>query len=206
GFEGLPRRQLGGLTHTHAPRRVDLQLLDLLFNQRSRDIDGVLGIECIENLGPYSVADHIRELPLHAFANLRAQRRDSSLFDTEVTAKFLVDGRERLLLDRLHGERELGRLSNKSWVGGAGREGDGHGTALARNRALEPLLELRPGLARADDDRHILAFATLEGLAADAAGVVNGDTVGIAGRAIDCRKHGPLPAHALEHRIDVALL
>src|SRR6185312_17419720 len=114
----------------------------------------------------------IRELPLHAFANLRPQRVDSAFFDTKGAAEFLVDDGQRVLLHALHGERELGRLAGECWVGKLGRERHRNGAVLARHGALEPLFELRPRLARADDDRDILAVTALERLTADAARVV----------------------------------
>src|SRR6185437_16284249 len=136
------------------------------------------------NLAPNSVADHIRELSFHAFANLRPQRFDSTFFDPEAAAEFLVDSRQRLLLHRLYDEREVGCFACKCFVGKLGRERHGDRTALARHRALQSLLELRPRLARANDDRDVLAVPTLEGLAADASGVVHSDPVGLARGAI----------------------
>src|SRR5262249_48779182 len=71
--------------------------------------------------------------------------------------------------------------------------------------ALDPILQLRECLTRADDYRDISPFTALERRAVDLAVEIDRHAVGVLYRTLDRRKHRLLAPHALDHRVDVTV-
>src|SRR6202011_4845343 len=105
--ERLSRGQALHIAYPQATRGVDLQLLHLLLEERTRDVDGIIPVERIERLHPNSSANHSGTLPFHALAALGTDLRQAALFDTVRAEEFRVHPRKRLPLDRLNGEMQL---------------------------------------------------------------------------------------------------
>ena len=95
----------------------------------------------------------------------------------EGLGEILVDLRLASGLHRLDGDREGRVLAGEIGHLIVGREGDLHLALVARLGADELVFEAGDQAARAKLDRHVLALAALEGLAADLAFEVHDDEV-----------------------------
>ena len=112
-LERLARRQLAGIRDVRAAGHIQLQLLDLLFDQRARHLERVVAIQRVQHLAAHAVADQIVELALHALAHFGAQRLDAAFLDAERRDELVVDLGQLLLFDLLHVQIELGRLAGQ---------------------------------------------------------------------------------------------
>src|SRR5690606_30032712 len=157
----------------------------------------------LEDLVADAVAHRLGGLALHAAAHFLAQAVDAGITQTEGAREFVIDRRQHLLLDRLHGEVELRLLARQ--LPGAVVIGELHrrGLVLALRHADERILEVGDGAAGADHHGHAGAAAALEFLAIDAADEINQHTVVLLRGALHGIEGGTLATHALEHGVDV---
>src|SRR5690606_17965340 len=202
-LEALTRRKLAHVPRADPPGGVELKLADLVFDHRARHFERVVTIERIHHLRAHALADDLVRFTGHAVAHLGAQRFDTAFLDSICLAEFLIHRREALLLHFLHREREVRGLAGQLRVGVFSRESDGHGALVAGARTAKRLLEFRPDAPLSHHEVHIVRFAVLDGLAFDRAAIVDRDTVAVLCRTPAGREHRPLPAHALDHRIDI---
>ncbi len=111
--------------------------------------------------------------------SLTASRSLAIELQAERLGEFIVEGHRAGRFDRLGGHLEFGVLTGEVFGLVVLGELDLEGAGLAGADADELLLEARNEGVGADQHRHVVAGAAVEGLAADLAGKLDGDAVAV---------------------------
>ena len=200
---GLARRELLDLLHAHAAQHLHLQVAHLFVDHDPGQFERIGRMELLQQLLAQALLHGVGDLLLHGGAHLGAEFLHAALVHAKTAHECLVELRQALLLDQPHPQRKLRVLAGHALGGIVVGKARRHLLFLARLHAVQGRIELLQDRAGAQHYLELLALAARENLAVDPALEGDRDAVSRDRRALHGREHRLLPAHALQHGIDI---